>query len=194
MKTAGVNGLFWLSQSSGIQDNQHRWGHKLLSTLEFKGRNRAQRFLKEEWVSTSHLPTTHLTRPQTQDQLLPVISFSCKNFFFERSQCEVCGTYSLCIGSWKVVQVIYHQDVSVVSLWWAYSLFCNGGTRGCVFVTQLMWPSWGAELSAMVPVCVCVWCEEWRYEPLNSWTSAQTKAKLNGCHHIIQSTNYLLIH
>ena len=26
----------------------------------------------------------------------------------------------------------------------------------CVFVSQLVRPSWGAELSAVVPVCVCV--------------------------------------
>jgi len=139
MKTAGVNGLFWLSQCSGIQGYQHRWGHKLLSTLKFKGHNRAQRFLKGRVsINTplAHYPLNKTTN--TRPLGLPVISFSCKNFFFESSQCEVCRTYSLCIGSWKVVQVINNQNVSVVSLGWAYSLFCNGGTRGCVFVTQLM--------------------------------------------------------
>ena len=58
--------------------------------------------------------------------------------------------------------MVDHQDVSVVSLGWAHSLFCNGGTRVCVFVSQLVRPSRGAELSAVVPVCegvrVCV-CE-----------------------------------
>lgn len=52
--------------------------------------------------------------------------------------------------------MVDHQDISVVSLGWAHSLFCNGGTRVCVFVSQLVRPSWGAELSAVVPVCVCV--------------------------------------
>ena len=50
--------------------------------------------------------------------------------------------------------MVDHQDVAVVSLGWAHSLFCNGGTWVCVFVSQLVRPSRGAELSAVVPVCV----------------------------------------
>lgn len=194
-KTAGVNGLFWLSQCSGIQDYQHRWGHKLRSTLEFKGHNRAQR-VPQRRVSINK-PLAHYPLNKTTNTR--PTGFTCNLLFLQKLflwMFPVWGLWNLfslhkesesrpgdrppgrlrCVSGVGLLSVLQWGDPEV---------------RVCDSVDVTVLGCWVVCDGTCVCVCVMWGVEVWTIKQLNI-CSNQSKVKWMPLHH--SEYKLLLIH